>query len=111
LPTPAFVEVIPSNPPKTDAIEILLRGNRRLRVGVEFDRQLLLELIHTLEALGDCPPVTGRDESLSLDAYLAADGAGGHAVLHTFTTTILDCWSQYEGAGSLRMGLMTRRRA
>jgi len=51
LPTPAFVEVTPSNPAQTDAIEILLRGSRRLRVGPGFDRQLLLDLIHTLEAL------------------------------------------------------------
>jgi hypothetical protein len=51
LPTPAFVEVTPSNPAQTDAIEILLRGGRRLRVGLGFDRQLLLDLIHTLEAL------------------------------------------------------------
>ena len=47
----AFVEVTPSNPAKTDGIEILLRGGRRMRVGRGFDRQLLLDLIHALEAL------------------------------------------------------------
>ena len=51
LPVPAFVEVTPSNPAQTDAIEILLRGSHRLRVGPGFDRQLLLDLIQTLEAL------------------------------------------------------------
>jgi hypothetical protein len=51
LPSPAFVEVTPSNPAKTDAIEILLRGSRRLRVGPGFDHQLLLDLIQTLEVL------------------------------------------------------------
>jgi transposase-like protein len=51
LPTPAFVEVTPSNPAKTDGIEILLCDSRRLRVSPGFDRQLLLDLIHTMEAL------------------------------------------------------------
>jgi transposase-like protein len=51
LSTPAFVEVTRSNPEKTDTIEILLRDRCRLRVGPGFDRQLLLDLIHTLEAL------------------------------------------------------------
>jgi|BogFormECP03_OM3_1039632.scaffolds.fasta_scaffold00374_3 hypothetical protein len=51
LPTPAFVEVTPLTPAKTDTIEILLHERRRLRVSPGFDRQLLLDLIHTLEAL------------------------------------------------------------
>jgi hypothetical protein len=51
LSIPAFVEVTPLNPAKTDAIEILLDEGRRLRVSPGFDRQLLLDLIHALEAL------------------------------------------------------------
>jgi transposase-like protein len=51
LPVPAFVEVTPSNPAKAGGIEILLCDSRRLRVSPGFDRQLLLDLIHTLEAL------------------------------------------------------------
>jgi hypothetical protein len=51
LPTPAFVEVTPLNPTRTDTIEILLHDRHRLRVCAGFDRQLLLDLIHALEAL------------------------------------------------------------
>jgi hypothetical protein len=51
LPTPAFVEVNPSNPAKADAIEIVLDNKRRVRVRAGFDRKLLLDLIRTLEGM------------------------------------------------------------
>jgi hypothetical protein len=51
LPKPAFVEVKPSTLSATGAIEICLRGERRLLARRGFDRDLLIELIHTLEAM------------------------------------------------------------
>ena len=50
LPKPAFVEVKPSNPSATGAIEICLPGERRLLVRRGFDHGLLIDLVHTLEA-------------------------------------------------------------
>jgi hypothetical protein len=51
LPKPAFVEVKPSTLSATGAIEICLRGERRPLARRGFDRDLLIELIHTLEAM------------------------------------------------------------
>ena len=51
LPKPAFVEVKPSRLSATGAIEICLRGDRHLLARRGFDRDLLIELIHTLEAM------------------------------------------------------------
>lgn len=48
---PAFVEVKPAIANTVGAIEICLRGKRCLLVKRGFDRELLIELIHTLEAV------------------------------------------------------------
>jgi hypothetical protein len=49
-PKPAFVEVKSPKTPTAEAIEIFLRGERRLRAWRGFDRDLLIELVRTLEA-------------------------------------------------------------
>jgi hypothetical protein len=49
LPKPAFVEVKPSTRSATGAIEICLRGERRLLVHRGFDHDLLIDLMRTLE--------------------------------------------------------------
>jgi hypothetical protein len=51
LRKPAFVEVKPSTLSASGAIEICLRGERHLLARRGFDRDLLIELIHTLEAM------------------------------------------------------------
>ena len=50
LPQPAFVEVSPPRAETAGTIEILLPGERRLRMWRGFDRDLLIDLIRTLEA-------------------------------------------------------------
>ncbi|MGD0464529.1 MAG: hypothetical protein ABSB74_18745 [Tepidisphaeraceae bacterium] len=50
LPKPAFVEVKPPKTSAVDAIEICLRGERRLLVQRGFDPELLVDLVRTLEA-------------------------------------------------------------
>jgi transposase-like protein len=47
----AFVEVKPAKTSASEAIEICLRGERRLLVQRGFDRDLLIELIHALESV------------------------------------------------------------
>jgi transposase-like protein len=47
--SPAFVEVRPVNATAAGTIEICLPGDRRLLVRCGFDRDLLIELIRTLE--------------------------------------------------------------
>jgi transposase-like protein len=47
---PAFVEVQPPKTPASGAIEICLSGERRLLVRRGFDHDLLIDLIHALEA-------------------------------------------------------------
>jgi hypothetical protein len=51
LPASAFVEVSPPQGEVAGAIEIGLRGQRHLVARRGFDRELLIELIHTLEGL------------------------------------------------------------
>jgi transposase-like protein len=46
---PAFVEVKPPKIPSAEGIEICLRDERRLLVRREFDTDLLMDLIRTLE--------------------------------------------------------------
>ena len=48
---PAFVEVKPPKKSAVEAIEICLRGERRLLVRRGFDRDLLIELVHALESV------------------------------------------------------------
>ena len=48
-PAPAFVEVKRPDAPAAAAIEIFLPGERRLLVRRGFDRDLLIDLIRTLE--------------------------------------------------------------
>ena len=50
-PKPAFVEVKPPKTSAAEAIEICLRGERRLLVRRGFDRDLLMDLVRTLEAI------------------------------------------------------------
>lgn len=50
LSKPAFVEVTRPGADTAGVIEICLRGERRLLARRGFDRELLIELIHTLEA-------------------------------------------------------------
>jgi hypothetical protein len=50
LSKPAFVEVTSPSAETSGSIEIHLRGERRLLARRGFDRELLIELIHTLEA-------------------------------------------------------------
>jgi len=50
-PAPAFVEVKPSSLSVPGPIEICLRGERRLLLRRGFDRDLLIELIRTLESI------------------------------------------------------------
>jgi hypothetical protein len=45
----AFVELKNPIPSIAGGIEICLRGDRRLRVRPGFDRDLLIDVIHTLE--------------------------------------------------------------
>jgi hypothetical protein len=47
---PAFIEVKPPNTSASGAIEICLPGERRLLVRRGFDHDLLIDLVHTLEA-------------------------------------------------------------
>ena len=47
--SPAFVEVRPPKTPAVGGIEICLRGERRLLVRRGFDRDLLIDLVRTLE--------------------------------------------------------------
>ena len=63
------------------AIEFCLRGGRRLLVRRGFDRDLLIELIRTLggDRVIGLPTLSSLDR-VGLDAHLAGDGAGGHAV-------------------------------
>jgi hypothetical protein len=49
LPKPAFVEVTPPRMRTTGAIEICLRGERRLLVRRGFDHDLLIDLMRSLE--------------------------------------------------------------
>ena len=49
LPKPAFVEVTPPRAGTAGTIEVCLRGERRLLVRREFDPDLLMDLIRTLE--------------------------------------------------------------
>ncbi len=51
LPKPAFVEVTPPRVGTVGTIEICLHGERRLLARRGFDRELLIELIQTLEAI------------------------------------------------------------
>jgi hypothetical protein len=51
LPTPAFVEVMPRGAQTDGTIEICLRGERHLLARRGFDRELLIELIRTLESI------------------------------------------------------------
>ncbi len=51
LPKPAFVEVTPPRVGTVATIEICLRGERHLLARRGFDRELLIELIQTLEAM------------------------------------------------------------
>jgi hypothetical protein len=48
---PAFIEVKPSSLSATEAIEICLHGERRLLVRRGFDRDLLLEVVRTVESI------------------------------------------------------------
>lgn len=51
--TPAFVEATVARtpvPPSPRRIEVLLRGGRRVRVGVGFDPALLAQVVAALEA-------------------------------------------------------------
>jgi hypothetical protein len=50
LSKPAFVEVTRSSAETAGMIEIRLRGERRLLVKRGFDRDLLIQVINTLEA-------------------------------------------------------------
>jgi len=51
LPKPAFVEVMPLRAGTAGTIEVCLRGERRLLARRGFDRELLIELIRTLESI------------------------------------------------------------
>jgi len=51
LPKPAFVEVTPPRAGTAGTIEVCLRGERHLRATRGFDRELLIELIRTLESI------------------------------------------------------------
>ena len=51
LSKPAFVEVTPPSTQTAGAIEICLRGERHLLARRGFDRDLLIELIRTLESI------------------------------------------------------------
>ena len=51
LPKPAFVEVTPPRTGTAGTIEICLRGERHLLARRGFDRELLIELIRTLESI------------------------------------------------------------
>jgi hypothetical protein len=51
LSKPAFIELKPSSPSATAAIEICLRGERRLLVRRGFDRDLLIEVVRALESV------------------------------------------------------------
>jgi|SRR5208282_483598 transposase-like protein len=48
---PAFIEVKPPKTAASGAIEICLRGERHLLTRRGFDRDLLIELIRTLESI------------------------------------------------------------
>jgi hypothetical protein len=50
-PAPGFVEVKHPDTPMAGALELILPGDRRLLVRRGFDRELLIELIRTLEAV------------------------------------------------------------
>jgi hypothetical protein len=50
-PKPAFVEVTPSRAGTVGTIEVCLRGERHLLARRGFDRELLIELIRTLESI------------------------------------------------------------
>jgi len=50
-PKPAFVEVTPPRAGAHGTIEICLPGERRLLARRGFDRELLIELIRTLESI------------------------------------------------------------
>ena len=51
LPKPAFVEVTPPRAGTAGTIEVCLRGERHLLARRGFDRELLIELIRTLESI------------------------------------------------------------
>ncbi|MDP9172567.1 MAG: hypothetical protein M3O30_01715 [Planctomycetota bacterium] len=51
LPKPAFVEVTPPRAGTAGTIEVCLRGERHLLARRGFDRELLIELILTLESI------------------------------------------------------------
>jgi transposase-like protein len=51
LSKPAFVEVKPLKTSAVEAIEVCLRGERRLLARRGFDRELLIELIRALESI------------------------------------------------------------
>ena len=51
LSKPAFIEVTHPSAETAGVIEICLRGERRLLARRGFDRELLGELIHTLETM------------------------------------------------------------
>ena len=51
LPNPAFVEVAPPRAGTAGTIEVCLRGERHLLARRGFDRELLIELIRTLESI------------------------------------------------------------
>jgi hypothetical protein len=51
LPRPAFVEVTPPRAGTAGTIEVCLGGERRLLARRGFDRELLIELIRTLESI------------------------------------------------------------
>jgi hypothetical protein len=51
LPKPAFVEVTPPRVGTAGTIEICLRGEHHLLARRGFDRELLIELIRTLESI------------------------------------------------------------
>ena len=51
LPKPAFVEVTPSRAGTAGTIEVCVRGERHLLARRGFDRELLIELIRTLESI------------------------------------------------------------
>ncbi len=50
-PKPAFVEVTPSRVGTAGTIEVCLRGERCVLARRGFDRELLIELIRTLESI------------------------------------------------------------
>lgn len=52
-PSSSFIELVPreaSQPERSDGIELVLRGERRLRIGSDFDAATLTRLVHALEA-------------------------------------------------------------